>query len=294
MKAMAPMKVLVFGRDGQVARELARRKPAGVELVSLSRTEADLTDPESCARRVAEHDSEVVIIAAAFTGVDAAEAHADEAKRVNARAPAAIARACRDQGRVLLHLSTDYVFDGQGQQPWRPEDLPAPLGVYGRTKLAGEEGVLQAMPDATILRTSWVFSAHGRNFVKTMLGLGRERSQLRVVDDQVGGPTAAADIAGALYAIAETRTQGRGAPGIFHFAGQPAVSWADFARTIFESAGQEVAVESIPTSAYPTPAARPLNSRLNGTSTTETFGITMPDWRPALRQVIAELEPLHD
>jgi len=291
---MNAMKVLVFGRDGQVARELARRKPDGIELVCLSRAEGDLADPESCARRVSEYGSDTVIVAAAFTGVDAAEEHAAEAEVVNAHAPAAIAEACRLEGRLLLHLSTDYVFDGRGQQPWRPEDAPAPLGVYGRTKLAGEEGVLHALPDATILRTSWVFSAHGRNFVKTMLGLGRERSQLRVVDDQVGGPTAAADIADALYEMARIRAQGRGAPGVFHFAGLPAVSWADFARTIFTSAQQDVVVESIPTSAYPAPAARPLNSRLDGTSTTETFGILMPDWRLALQQVIAELEPVHD
>jgi dTDP-4-dehydrorhamnose reductase len=284
------MRLLVFGYSGQVARELERRRPDGVDLVRLARDDADLTDPRSCARQVAAHPADAVVIAAAFTGVDTAEGHEAEAERVNAQAPAAIAEACAAAGRPLIHLSTDYVFDGSGDRPWRPDDAPAPLGAYGRTKRAGEEAVLAADPDAVVLRTSWVFSVHGGNFVKTMLRLGRERDALRVVDDQFGGPTAAADIADAVYRILWARIAGEGAPGLHHFAGAPAVSWADFARTIFEQAGLEVAVASIPTSEYPTPAARPLNSRLDCTSTREAFGIDAPDWRQALRAVIDELE----
>lgn len=288
------MKVLVFGRDGQVGRELVRHRPDDVELVSLSRVDADLTDLERCARQVREIPADVVIITAAFTGVDAAEEHSEEAEIVNARAPTEIARACRACGRILLHLSTDYVFDGRGDRPWRPDDSPAPLGTYGRTKLWGEEGVMAAHPDAVILRTSWIFSSHGRNFVKTMLRLGQTHSELRVVDDQVGGPTAAADIADALYKIARLRLQGQGTSGTFHFAGQPAISWADFARSVLAGAGINAQVASIPSSLYPTPAPRPLNSRLDGTQTTTAFGIPMPDWRLALQQTLAELESMDE
>ncbi len=282
------MKVLVFGRTGQLATELARRTPAGWRMQALGREAADLADPEACAGIVAESDADLVINAAAHTAVDRAEAEEDRAHAVNADAPAAMARAAA--GRMpLLHVSTDYVFDGAGERPWRPDDAPAPLGAYGRTKLAGERGVAGAGGAHVILRTSWVFSAHGSNFVKTMLRVGPERGALRVVDDQVGGPTAAGDIAAALIAIAGAFAAGRGVSGVYHFAGQPFVSWAAFAREIFARAGLDVPVEAIPSSEYPTPAPRPRNSRLDGAALMADYGVAPPDWRAALDEVLAEL-----
>ena len=283
------MKVLVFGRTGQLATELARRAPAGWQMQTLGREAADLEDPAACARIVAESDADIVINAAAYTAVDRAEEEEARAHVINADAPAAMARAAAARGLPFLHVSTDYVFDGAGDRPWRPDDAPAPLGAYGRTKLAGERGVAAAGGAHVILRTSWVFSAHGSNFVKTMLRVGPERGALRVVDDQVGGPTAAGDIAAALFAIAAAFAQGRGTSGVYHFAGQPFVSWADFAREIFARAGLDVAVESIPSSEYPTPAPRPRNSRLDGAALMADYGIAPPDWRAALDGVLAEL-----
>ena len=283
------MKVLVFGRTGQLATELARRAPAGWQMQTLGREAADLEDPAACARIVAGSDADLVINAAAHTAVDRAEAEEARAQAINADAPAAMARAAAARGLPFLHVSTDYVFDGAGDRPWRPDDAPAPLGAYGRTKLAGERGVAAAGGAHVILRTSWVFSAHGSNFVRTMLRVGPERGALRVVDDQVGGPTAAGDIAAALFAIAAAFAKGRGTSGVYHFAGQPFVSWADFAREIFARAGLDVAVESIPSSEYPTPAPRPRNSRLDGGALMADYGIAPPDWRAALDEVLAEL-----
>ena len=285
------MKVLVFGRTGQLATELVRRAPQGWALTRLGREAADLEDPEACARAIAESDAGLVINAAAYTAVDRAEEEEDRAHVINAAAPAAMARAAAARGVPFLHVSTDYVFDGAGDRPWRPDDAPAPLGAYGRTKLAGERGVAAADGAHLILRTSWVFSAHGSNFVKTMLRVGPERGALRVVEDQIGGPTAAGDIADALLTVAAAFADGRGTSGIYHVAGQPFVSWADFAREIFARAGLDVAVEAIPSSEYPTPAPRPRNSRLDGAALMADYGVAPPDWRAALDDVLTEIGP---
>ena len=285
------MKVLVFGRTGQLATELVRRAPQGWALTRLGREAADLEDPEACARAIAESDAGLVINAAAYTAVDRAEEEEDRAHVINAAAPAAMARAAAARGVPFLHVSTDYVFDGAGDRPWRPDDAPAPLGAYGRTKLAGERGVAAAGGAHLILRTSWVFSAHGSNFVKTMLRVGPERGALRVVEDQIGGPTAAGDIADALLTVAAAFADGRGTSGIYHVAGQPFVSWADFAREIFARAGLDVAVEAIPSSEYPTPAPRPRNSRLDGAALMADYGVAPPDWRAALDDVLTEIGP---
>lgn len=283
------MKVLVFGRTGQVATELLRRAPAGVEVTALGRAEADLADPAACAGIIGQAEADAVINAAAYTAVDRAEAEETLAMAVNAVAPAVLAKACAARGLPFLHLSSDYVFDGSGDRPRRPGDPTGPLGAYGRSKLAGERGVALAGGAALVLRTSWVFSAHGANFVKTMLRLGASRDALRVVDDQVGGPTPAAAIADALLAAA--RAMADGAPGgIHHFAGSPDVSWAGFARAIFEEAELPCRVEPIPTADYPTPAARPLNSRLDCAAFAEAYGVARPDWHQGLREVLAELE----
>ena len=196
------MKALVFGTTGQLGIELARRAPRGIAIIAFGREAADLTDPATCARLVSSTDADVVINAAAYTAVDAAETDRDTAQVVNAKAPGAMARAAAALGVPFLHVSTDYVFDGSGDRPWREDDPVAPLGAYGQTKLDGERAIADAGGPHVILRTSWVFSAHGKNFVKTMLRVGAERDALSVVGDQRGGPTAAADIADALWAIA--------------------------------------------------------------------------------------------
>ncbi len=281
------MTLLVFGTTGQVATELRRRAPAGS--LFLGRAAADLADPAACAAAIRARAPAAVINAAAWTAVDAAEAEEAAATVVNAAAPAAMARACAALGVPFVHVSTDYVFDGSGTRPWRPEDPVAPLSAYGRSKAAGEAGVRAAGGTHAILRTSWVFSAHGTNFVKTMLRLSEARDRLGVVEDQHGGPTPAAAIAEALLRIAADLAAGRGASGTFHFAGAPDTTWAGFARAIFARAGRAVTVEGIPTSAWPTPARRPANSRLDCTGLTATFALARPDWRAGLDNVLSEL-----
>lgn len=283
------MTILVFGKTGQVATELARRLP---DATFLGREAADLMDPPACAAAIRDMAPSAVINAAAWTAVDKAESEPDAANLVNGDAPAAMAQACAAAGIPFVHVSTDYVFAGDGTRPWTPGDPTGPLGAYGRTKLAGEEGVRAAGATHAILRTSWVFSAHGANFVKTMLRLGQDRDSLNVVADQIGGPTPAADIADALLTIAAALGRDASASGTYHFAGAPDASWADFAREIFARSGLAVSVNDIPTSAYPTPAQRPLNSRMDCTSLTETFGIARPDWRAGLDAVLAELGAL--
>lgn len=280
------MKLLVFGKTGQVALELQRLAP---EALYLGRAEADLMDPAACAARIAEYRPDAVINAAAWTAVDRAETEEASAMVVNGEAPGAMARACADLAIPFLHVSTDYVFDGSGERPWKPNDPVAPLGAYGRSKLAGEEAVRASGARHVILRTSWVFSAHGSNFVKTMLRLGQDRPTLRVVADQIGGPTPAADIAAALLIM--TTALLRGAKGgTYHFAGTPWISWARFACETFALGELAVTVEDIPSSAYPTPARRPLNSRLDCAAIETDFGINPPDWQAGLAKVIRELK----
>ncbi|WP_347312547.1 dTDP-4-dehydrorhamnose reductase [Defluviimonas sp. SAOS-178_SWC] len=286
------MKALVFGTTGQLGIELARRAPRGAALIALGREVADLTQPGACAALIATATPDIVINAAAYTAVDAAESDRETAHLANTTAPGAMARAATQAAIPFLHVSTDYVFDGTGTRPWREDDPVAPLGAYGQTKLDGERAIAAAGGPHAILRTSWVFSAHGKNFVKTMLRLGAERDTLSVVDDQRGGPTAAADIADALWTIATAFRDGRGQSGLFHFSGAPTVSWADFADAIFDRATlpHRPVVARIPTSAYPTPAKRPANSALDCSRIRAVYGIEQPDWRRSLSEVIRELE----
>ena len=278
--------ILVFGKTGQLARELARLAP---EATVLGREEADFADPGACVTAINEIAPKAVIIAAAYTAVDRAEEDEALARTVNATTPGAIAKVCASKGTPLVHVSTDYVFDGSGERPWQPDDPTGPLGAYGRTKLEGEEAVRAAGGAHAILRTSWVVSAHGNNFVKTMLRLGRERDRLTIVADQVGGPTPAADLAQACLAAAKGLSD-PARSGTYHFAGGPDVSWADFAREIFAQAGIACEVADIPTSDYPTPAARPANSRLDCTRTETVFGVARPDWRQGLAAILKELD----
>lgn len=277
--------ILVFGKTGQVATELQALAP---EARFLGRDEADLSNPEACAAQIRALKPEAVINAAAWTAVDKAEAEEEAATVVNGAAPAAMAAACAELGIPFVQISTDYVFDGAGETPFTPDHPTAPLGAYGRSKLAGEEGVRAAGGVHAILRTSWVFSAHGANFLKTMLRLGATRETLTVVADQIGGPTPARAIAEACLTIARKLIADPAKTGTYHFSGAPDVSWADFAREIMAQAGLACAIEDIPTSAYPTPARRPANSRM-ACETLSAFGLNRPDWRAATREALTEL-----
>lgn len=278
------MTVLVFGKSGQVALALGRQGA-----VCVGRETIDLAHPENIAQVVAGHAPTAVINAAAYTAVDQAEDDEARATMINGTAPGLMAAACAARGIPFVHISTDYVFDGSGTDPWLPDAPTSPLGAYGRSKLAGEVAVKAAGGCAVILRTAAVFSADGANFVKTMLRLGQERDTLNIVADQVTGPTYARDIASTCIDIAGQLAEVPTKAGTYHFSGAPHVSWADFARAIFAASGQVVTVNGIPSSEYPTPAMRPANSRLDCASTTRTFGIKAPDWRPALGAVVAKL-----
>ena len=285
------MRILVFGKTGQVARELADLCAIrGIEAAFLGRDKADLSDPDACAAIINVTDADVIINAAAYTAVDKAESEPELAWLVNAGAPGAMARAAKARDIPFLHISTDYVFDGTGTVPWLEDDETGPKGVYGQTKLDGEKCIVATNGAHLILRTAWVFSAHGSNFVKTMLRVGAERDELSVVDDQRGGPTPAAAIAAALLEIAAAFHTGRGISGVYHFAGTPALSWAGFAEAIFEGSANPPKINRIRSDQYPTPAVRPANSVLNCAKIKRIYGIEQPDWRIALKDVLTKLE----
>ena len=279
------MSILVFGKNGQVGSALSRLP--GV--IALDRGQADLCDAGACARIIARTDARAVINAAAYTAVDRAETETDQAHLINAIAPGVLARAAAQRGLPFVHLSTDYVFDGSGSAAWRPGDRPAPLGVYGASKLAGERAVKDAGGRYVILRTSWVFSETGGNFVKTMLRLAAQNTRLNIVCDQRGGPTSARSIAQACLKAVDGLDKNPGLSGVYHFSGAPETSWADFARAIFDQAGVTVQVQDIPSSDYPTPAKRPINSVLNNDDFLNRFDIQRPDWRADLAVVLADL-----
>jgi len=280
------MKLLVFGQTGQVARELAVLEPGAI---FLDRAAVDLSDPAACEAAIQIHAPDAVINAAAYTAVDKAEDDEATAHLINAVAPGVMAKACADLGIPLVHISTDYVFEGTGTEPRSPDAVTGPLGVYGRTKLAGEQAVIAAGGPHAILRTSWVFSRHGNNFLKSMLRLGADRDHLTIVADQIGGPTPAKAIAQACLTIAKELGKNSKKSGIYHMSGAPDASWAEFARVIFAATDLQVTVEDIPTTAYPTPATRPLNSRLDCATLQSEFGITRPDWREAVTEIVGQL-----
>jgi dTDP-4-dehydrorhamnose reductase len=287
-------RLLIAGGTGQLGRALASRAPAaGWSVTAPTRAALDLTDAGSVAAAVRTHAPDVAINAAAYTDVDGAERDAAAAFAVNRDGPARLADACARQGVALIHVSTDYVFPGTARAaPWRPDEAGAPVNLYGRSKLAGEDAVRASGARAAIVRTAWVFSATGRNFVRSMLRLGRERDRLTVVDDQLGAPTPAAGLAEALLAAAAALAAGP-VGGTFHYTGAPAVSWYAFAQAIFaelaESWPRRPAVAPISSAAFPTAAARPAYSVLDTTSFAETFGVAPCAWRPGLRRVLAEL-----
>lgn len=288
------MTILVTGGGGQVGSELAQRLGAGG--VALDRAALDITGDDAIARALDSARPTIVINTAAYTAVDHAEDDEDAAFAINAEAPARLARACAVRGIALWHLSTDYVFDGGLDRPYRPDDRPNPASVYGRSKLTGEQAVLAAGEAHMVWRVSWVFGAGGANFVRTMLRLARERRALQIVADQQGGPTPADALAETLLALARRVDTGEVGPtGLWHFAGQPWVSWYGFAEAIFARAVASGLLERAPDLApiasddFPTRAARPANSRLDMAATTAALGIEPPDWRAGLDRMLAAL-----
>ena len=277
--------ILVFGKTGQVATELQRIG----DVLALSRDHTNLKNPSSCYDAINIHAPSAVINAAAYTDVDKAETEEELATLINGNAPKAMALACANLDIPLIHLSTDYVFDGTGIEPWQPEDTTKPQNAYGRSKKIGEDGVRSVGSAYCILRTSWVISSHGANFVKTMLNLSEKRNTLSIVADQVGGPTPAKDIAKACLQIVKQLKQDQSKSGTYHFSGTEDVSWADLATEIFQKTRRSIEVSPVPTCDYPTPAIRPLNSRLDCSKTGEVFFIDRPDWRIGLNDILSEL-----
>jgi dTDP-4-dehydrorhamnose reductase len=290
---LAEQRILVLGRNGQVGHELARMPwPTGLRPRLMDRAECDLADPARIADAVRRTRPDLVVNAAAYTAVDRAEEERETAYAINQLGPRHLAEACAATGAALIHLSTDYVFDGAKPAPYEESDRVAPIGAYGASKEAGETAIRAALPRHVILRTSWVFGAHGHNFVKSILRLAKTNLTLRVVADQIGGPTAARDIASAVIGIADALSSGAGAWGTFHYAGQPATTWHGFATTILRLAGRQATIEPIATADYPTAARRPANSRLDCRRILDAYGIIQPAWETGLSAVLAELGEL--
>ena len=287
--------LLVFGAAGQVGRELiALARTRGIEAVGLSRAEVDIRDAAAVDAAVAAATPRLVVNCAAFTAVDKAESEAELAFAVNRDAAAAIAKAAAARDLPVLHISTDYVFDGSKEDAYVEEDPIAPLGVYGRSKAEGEAAVADANHRHVVLRTAWVYGRYGANFLKTMLRLAGERDRLRVVADQRGCPTATADIAEAILAVDAALKAGMmETTGVFHFAGTGATTWHGFAQEIVAAQSEATAkyppVEPINTADYPTPARRPANSELSSEKFAAAFGYRAADWRERTREVVAAL-----
>ncbi|MCW2274279.1 dTDP-4-dehydrorhamnose reductase [Rhodoblastus acidophilus] len=291
------MRLVVTGRDGQVTRALQALAGPDLEIVALGRDKFDLAAESDPTPVFAAARPDAIVNAGAYTAVDKAESERELAFAINGRGAGRVARAAAALNIPIIQISTDYVFDGSGERPWREDDPVGPLGVYGASKRAGEEAVAAATPNHSILRTSWVYAPWGANFVKTMLRLAESRPELRVVADQHGAPTSALDIAEGVVAVARNlvaRPKDSALRGVFHMAAQGEATWADFAREIFAQSfsrgGPCANVVSIPTSDYPTPAKRPLNSRLSIEKLAEAHGVRLPHWRDGLTRVMHELE----
>jgi dTDP-4-dehydrorhamnose reductase len=289
--------IVVLGSQGQVGRELVRQlEGQGAAVRGLNRLEADLSDPETTISALRMLQPSVVINAAAYTAVDLAETERDLALKVNGEAPGVIAKFCADLGVPFVHYSTDYVFPGTGVRPWEEADPVEPLNFYGRTKLVGEESVRAAGGKWLILRTSWVYAQEGKNFVRTMLKLGAEREELRVVNDQVGAPTFAAHLARATLQTLVRAQQMKAFPsGTYHACNSGETNWREFAVRIFDEARSRGTtlrvrnVQPILTADYPTPARRPLNSRMSTKKLSETLGVTFPHWSDGLKECMEQL-----
>lgn len=289
----APLNILVSGKTGQVAVELQKHLAGLGNLIVLGRDVLDLSQPEQIRAQVRAHKPDLIIIAAAHTAVDQAESEPELAFAINASAPGVFAEEAAALGIPLIHYSTDYVFDGSKPAPYTEDDATNPLGVYGKSKLAGELAIAASGAQHLILRTSWVYSTHGKNFLLTMQRLLQERPELRVVADQIGAPTWAGTIAQSTRALIERWQAGEaGAWGTYHLTAQGETSWFGFTQAIaahLSAQGKTCAtLEPIPASAYPTPAARPQNSRLDCSKLAREWGVTQPDWEAALSECVAE------
>jgi len=293
-------RVLVTGADGQLGRALRSAIGASAEVIACNRSALDLSAPEQIRNKIRELAPDVILNAGAYTAVDRAESEQGLAMEINGRAPGVLAEEAARAGALLIHYSTDYVFDGSKTGPWVENDTTNPLNVYGATKLAGEEAIRQVGGRYLILRTSWVYAPEGKNFVLTMLRLGRERDSLNVVNDQVGAPTTAAELASATDTIVTGILEDRFGKscdewaGTYHMTCGGGVSWCGFARAIFGRAsgllgGKTPSVNPIATSEYPTPANRPLNSVLSSEKLHLRFGVQLASWESALEEVIAEI-----
>ena len=295
------MKILLFGKNGQVGWELQRSLAPLGELVALGSDGADglcgdLSDLGGLAETVRKVGPDVIVNAAAYTAVDRAESEPEQARVINALAPGVLAEEAAKLGAWLVHYSTDYVFDGSGERPWRENDATGPLSVYGRTKLAGELAVARCTKHL-IFRTSWVYAARGSNFAKTMLRLAQERDALKVIDDQIGAPTGAELLADVTAHALRTAAGRPEVAGIYHLVAGGETSWHGYARFVIEHARQaglpikvaREAIEPIPTSAYPTPARRPNNSRLDTGKLRTTFALSLPDWRVGVVRMLTEI-----
>lgn len=286
-------KILVFGRVGQVGWELRHKLACLGTVTSVDYPEIDFSKPDTVRAAVRSVEPAVIVNAAAYTAVDKAEATPDPAWAINAAGPGVIAEEAKRLGAVLVHYSTDYVYDGSKQGPWVETDAPNPLNVYGKTKLAGDEAIAAVGGDYVILRTSWVYGARGSNFLLTMLRLAKERPELRIVDDQTGGPTTSECIA---QATAQILTQVlapggglAGRSGVYHLTCSGAATWFGFAREFLSKQAVCPKLTPIPTSEYPVPAKRPVNSVLSCRRLEETFGVRMPSWELALDLVLETL-----
>ena len=280
------MKILLFGKTGQVAKELCNRP----NVTAIGRDKADFTEPQKIIEIVKSTDADIIINAVAYTSVDLAEEEFDLANIINGTTVKELAKVSASRNIPFLHISTDYVFKGDGNLNWKTTDQTNPQNSYGKSKLIGESGILEAGGPHVILRTSWVFSSHGNNFVKTMLRLASNNNELSIVKDQIGGPTCAKDIANALWKIASDFYAGNGITGIYHFSGKPNTSWANFASEIFSQSQQDIKIKQILTKDFLTKAKRPLNSRLDCSSLRIDYGIKQPEWKKGLTNVLANLK----
>ncbi|MBY6190506.1 dTDP-4-dehydrorhamnose reductase [Microbulbifer agarilyticus] len=285
------MKILITGKNGQLGRQLQKQAPSGIEIVAHGRETLNIADKEQVFVVLKHERPEVVVNAAAYTAVDKAESEVEQAHAVNAQGPENLALACHELGIRLIHVSTDFVFDGKQSRPYQPRATRNPVSVYGKSKALGEKAIEAILPDAVIVRTAWVYDSEGANFATTMLRLMRERDQLGIVADQVGTPTWAGSLARALYALAQKSD----AKGMYHYTDAGVASWYDFAVAIYEegkAAGllQEAAcvkISPIATIDYPTPAARPAYSVLDKTRLANDVGVLTDHWRQVLRAVLA-------
>ncbi|MBI5132472.1 MAG: dTDP-4-dehydrorhamnose reductase [Rhodopseudomonas palustris] len=290
------MRLAVTGRNGQVVQSLLERAPADVEIVTLARPEFDLQDAGAVAQAIAAARPHAVVSAAAYTAVDLAETDSEQAYRINEAGAGAVAAVAGRLGIPVVHLSTDYVFDGGLARRYREDDVPAPLGVYGASKLAGERAVAAANPDHAILRTAWVYSPFGKNFVRTMLTLAESRDDISVVCDQRGAPTCALDLADGIITVVRNllaRPDEAALRGLFNMTSSGETDWAGFAEAIFAcsaaAGGPSARVKRIATSDYPTPARRPANSRLDSARLAERHGVRLPDWKHSLASCVDRL-----